>query len=160
LAAGLIALLASGGSSRVPPAHPPGASARAKRHSHAVKASGPEPARDVAVPILMYHVIAPPPEGAPVPRLYVEPGEVAEQAHALAHAGGHAVTPDQLRAHWRSGRPLGPGKPIVLSFDNGYQSQYLQALPILRRLGWVGEENIQLTGLPPSQGGLGESEIR
>jgi peptidoglycan/xylan/chitin deacetylase (PgdA/CDA1 family) len=56
--------------------------------------------------------------------------------------------------------PLGSGKPIVLSFDNGYQSQYTQALPVLRRLGWVGNENIQLTGLPPSQGGLGPQEIR
>jgi peptidoglycan/xylan/chitin deacetylase (PgdA/CDA1 family) len=48
----------------------------------------------------------------------------------------------------------------VLSFDNGYQSQYTQALPVLRRLGWVGNENLQLAGLPPSQGGLGEGEIR
>jgi peptidoglycan/xylan/chitin deacetylase (PgdA/CDA1 family) len=48
----------------------------------------------------------------------------------------------------------------VLSFDNGYQSQYTQALPVLRRLGWVGDENLQLAGLPPSQGGLGEAEIR
>ncbi len=70
------------------------------------------------------------------------------------------MTPDQVEAYWRHGAPLGPGKPIVLSFDNGYQSQYTQALPVLRRLGWVGEENIQLTGLPPSQGGLGQEQIR
>ena len=31
---------------------------------------------------------------------------------------------------------------------------------MLRSLGWVGEENIQLTGLPPSQGGLGADEVR
>ena len=74
---------------------------------------------------------------------------------ALKDAGWHAVTLDQLAAYWRDGAPLGSGKPIVLSFDNGYQSQYTQALPVLRRLGWVGDENIQLSGLPPSQGGLG-----
>jgi peptidoglycan/xylan/chitin deacetylase (PgdA/CDA1 family) len=56
--------------------------------------------------------------------------------------------------------PLGPGKPLVVSFDNGYNSQYTQALPVLRRLGWVGDENIQLSGLPPSQGGLGQGQIR
>ena len=48
----------------------------------------------------------------------------------------------------------------MLSFDNGYHSQYTQALPVLRRLGWVGDENMQLTGLPPSQGGLSEGEVR
>jgi peptidoglycan/xylan/chitin deacetylase (PgdA/CDA1 family) len=113
-----------------------------------------------AVPILMYHVIAPPPPGAPFPGLYVPPGEFAEQMQALERAGWTAVTPDEVDAYWRRGISLPRGKPIVLSFDNGYQSQYTQALPVLRRLGWVGEENIQLTGLPPSQGGLGEAEIK
>jgi peptidoglycan/xylan/chitin deacetylase (PgdA/CDA1 family) len=112
------------------------------------------------IPILMYHVIAAPPPGAPFPGLYVEPTEFAEQMQALKSAGWHAVTLDQAGAYWRRGVPLGPGKPIVLSFDNGYQSQYTQALPVLRRLGWVGVENIQLSGLPPSQGGLGPEEIR
>jgi peptidoglycan/xylan/chitin deacetylase (PgdA/CDA1 family) len=114
----------------------------------------------VPVPILMYHVIAAPPAGAPFPGLYVSPGELAAQVQALKSAGWHAVTLDQVRAHWKQGAPLGPGKPIVLSFDNGYHSQYTQALPILRRLGWVGDENIQLTGLPPSQGGLDANQIR
>ncbi len=113
-----------------------------------------------AVPILMYHVIAAPPAGAPFPGLYVPPAEFAEQMQALKRDGWTAVTPDELDAYWRRGISLPHGKPIVLSFDNGYQSQYTKALPILRRLGWVGEENIQLTGLPPSQGGLGDDEIR
>jgi peptidoglycan/xylan/chitin deacetylase (PgdA/CDA1 family) len=52
------------------------------------------------------------------------------------------------------------GKPIVISFDNGYESQYREALPVLRRLGWVGVENLQLSGLPPSQGGLSERQVR
>ncbi len=112
------------------------------------------------VPILMYHVIAAPPPGAPFPGLYVPPGEFAAQMQALKSAGWRAVTLDQVEAYWTKGVPLGPGKPIVLSFDNGYQSQYTQALPVLRRLGWVGDENIQLTGLPPSQGGLSGEQVR
>jgi peptidoglycan/xylan/chitin deacetylase (PgdA/CDA1 family) len=47
-----------------------------------------------------------------------------------------------------------------VSFDNGYQSQYTNALPVLRRLGWAGDENLQLSGLPPSQGGLSRAQIR
>jgi peptidoglycan/xylan/chitin deacetylase (PgdA/CDA1 family) len=112
------------------------------------------------VPILMYHVIAAPPPGAPFPGLYVTPSEFAAQMQALKNAGWHAVTLDQVKDYWTKGVPLGAGKPIVLSFDNGYQSQYTQALPVLRRLGWVGDENIQLTGLPPSQGGLSQVQIR
>jgi peptidoglycan/xylan/chitin deacetylase (PgdA/CDA1 family) len=119
----------------------------------------PGPPGHRPVPILMYHVVAPPPSGAPFPGLYVPPGEFSEQMQALKDAGWHAVTPDAVEAYWRRGIPLGPGKPIVLSFDNGYESQYTQALPVLRRLGWVGEENIQLTGLPPSQGGIGPREV-
>jgi peptidoglycan/xylan/chitin deacetylase (PgdA/CDA1 family) len=42
----------------------------------------------------------------------------------------------------------------VISFDNGYESQFNNALPVLRRLHWPGVLNLQLTGLPPSQGGL------
>lgn len=120
----------------------------------------PRPPRYVSAPILMYHVINPPPEGAPFPGLYVAKQEFAQQVKALAQAGFHAVTLQQLWQHWKTGAPLPRGKPIVLSFDNGYQSQYTNALPILRKYGWKGVENIQLSGLPPSEGGLSQAQVR
>jgi peptidoglycan/xylan/chitin deacetylase (PgdA/CDA1 family) len=113
-----------------------------------------------SVPILMYHVINAPPPGAPFPGLYVQPQEFAAQMQALKSAGWSPVTLDQLLAYWKHGARLPPGKPIVLTFDNGYHSQYAAALPVLKRLGWVADENIQLSGLPPSQGGLTNSEVR
>jgi peptidoglycan/xylan/chitin deacetylase (PgdA/CDA1 family) len=113
----------------------------------------------VGVPILMYHVIGQPFPGSPFPGLYVTPSVFAAQMQALAAAGFHAVTLDQVRAAWRGAGTL-PLRPIVLSFDNGYHSQYSRALPVLRRLGWVADENIQLTGLPPRQGGLSERQVR
>ena len=105
----------------------------------------------------MYHVIAAPPAGAPFPGLYVEPAEFAEQMHALAGAGWHAVTLDQVEAYWRRGVPLGARQAD--------RDQLRQRLPVAvhagaagaARLGWVGDENLQLSGLPPSQGGLGRS---
>jgi peptidoglycan/xylan/chitin deacetylase (PgdA/CDA1 family) len=114
----------------------------------------------VNVPILMYHVINAPPAGAPFPGLYVQPDEFVAQMRALKAAGWDAVTLDQLRANWMRGVPLGPGKPIVLTFDNGYESQYTNALPVLRQLGWVADENMQLSGLPPSQGGLTDDQVK
>jgi len=112
-----------------------------------------------AVPILTYHVIAAPIANAPFPGLYVQATEFAAQMRALAASGFHAVTLDEVRAAW-SGRRALPRRPIVISFDNGYRTQYTEALPIMRRLGWVGDENLQLTGLPPSQGGLSTREVR
>lgn len=134
-------------------------SATTSPHSTVTGAATGKPGTE-RVPILMYHVINPPPAGAPFPGLYVEPSEFAAQMRALANAGYHAITQDQMWAYWTHGVPLPAGKkPIVVSFDNGYQSQYTNALPVLRALGWVGDENIQLTGLPPSQGGLSQAQI-
>jgi peptidoglycan/xylan/chitin deacetylase (PgdA/CDA1 family) len=113
-----------------------------------------------SVPVLMYHVIAAPPSGAPFPGLYVQPQEFASQMQALKGAGWHAVTLDQLQAYWTKGAKLPAGKPIVITFDNGYHSQYAEALPVLRKLGWVADENIQLSGLPPSQGGLTSDQVK
>jgi peptidoglycan/xylan/chitin deacetylase (PgdA/CDA1 family) len=113
-----------------------------------------------SVPVLMYHVIAAPPSGAPFPGLYVQPQEFAAQMRALKQAGWQAVTLDQLQAYWTKGAKLPAGKPVVITFDNGYHSQYTEALPVLRKMGWVADENIQLSGLPPSQGGLTNTEVK
>ena len=115
----------------------------------------------VTVPILTYHVInAPPPQSSASPGLYVPAAEFSSQMDALKADGWHAVTLDQLEAYWTRGVPLGPGKPIVITFDNGYASQYMNALPVLKRLGWVGVENLQVSGLPISEGGLTDSQVR
>ncbi len=145
-----------------------GATASSDRHaagSHPTVAGlvslGPGTGRPghATVPILMYHVIAPPPTGAPFPGLYVPEPEFAAQMHALRAAGWHAVTLDEVRANWRDGVRL-PAKPIVITFDNGYHSQYADALPVLRRMDWAADENLQLTGLPPAQGGMTTGEVR
>lgn len=159
-AAGLLASCGSSGSGSV------GARASTPRTTPApARSSQPQAARgtgrpgDARVPILMYHVINPPLAGAQYPGLYVPQPEFAAQMQALKAAGWHPVTMDQIEANWTRGVPL-PSKPIVLSFDNGYESQYTNALPVLKSLGWVGVENIQLTGLPPSQGGLTDAQVR
>ena len=166
LAAGTVAVIVldgSGGGGAPAPAPKPGtvaARTTAPRCAAAPKlVRGGVPGSE-SVPILMYHVILPAPAGAPYPGLYVTPSLFAAQMHALAAAGYHAVTMNEVWDSWRYGTPLPPGKPIVVSFDNGYESQYREALPVMRSLGWVGVENLQLSGLPPSQGGLSERQVR
>jgi peptidoglycan/xylan/chitin deacetylase (PgdA/CDA1 family) len=153
------------------------ASCGSSRHAAASHSSPKPPARTGArstvttaatgkpgatpVPILIYHVINPPLPGAPYPGLYVPAGEFAAQMQALKAAGWHAVTMDQVEAYWTRGAPLGPGKPIVLTFDNGYQSQYTNALPVLKRLGWVGNEMVQTDFIDlTSQGGISDAQVR
>jgi peptidoglycan/xylan/chitin deacetylase (PgdA/CDA1 family) len=142
-----------GGVARAANATPAGAvvHGRAKANTHAIGFHGPTisaaAARRGAVPILMYHVIAPPPPGTPYPELWVPPRTFAAQARALAGAGFTGVTLDEVWAAWKHGARL-PRHPIVLSFDDGYASDATRAAPVLRRLGWPGVLNlaIQNTG--------------
>jgi peptidoglycan/xylan/chitin deacetylase (PgdA/CDA1 family) len=114
-----------------------------------------------AVPILAYRVInAAPPQSGASPTLYVPASEFTAQMNALKANGWHAVTLNQLRAYWAKGTSLGAGKPIVITFDRGYASQFTNALPVLKRLGWVGVENLQVQGLSPADGGLSDPQIR
>lgn len=107
------------------------------------------------IPILMYHVIQTPSATAAFPGLWVPPAEFAGQMHALQHAGFQAISLDQAWAYWRYGAQL-PAHPIIVTFDNGYASQYTEALPVLRAMGWIAVMNLQLSlhapqGLSPAQ---------
>lgn len=114
-----------------------------------------------SVPILVYHVVnTQPPQSTANPGLYVPVDEFTGQMQALKANGWQAVTLNQVAAYWTRGTSLGTGKPIVITFDNGYASHYVNALPVLKKLGWVGVENLQVTGLPPSDGGLSDAQIR
>ncbi|MGB2874719.1 MAG: polysaccharide deacetylase family protein [Gaiellaceae bacterium] len=100
------------------------------------------------VPILMYHVLGVPPATAPYPGLFVKPSDLAAQVRWLAGHGYHAVTLGQVFRYWRDGVAL-PPKPVVLSFDDGYLSDYTVALPTLRRFGWAGVLNLVVHNVTP-----------
>jgi peptidoglycan/xylan/chitin deacetylase (PgdA/CDA1 family) len=113
-------------------------------------AGGAESARAASgapVPILMYHHISPPPAGARLPALWVQPRAFAAQVRALRRAGYRAVTLGRVWDAWNGGRPL-PRRPVVLSFDDGYADQVRHALPALRSQRWPGVLNLALDFLP------------
>jgi peptidoglycan/xylan/chitin deacetylase (PgdA/CDA1 family) len=113
------------------------------------------------VPILTYHELraAPSPPRSPASAsLWVPKARFAAQLEGLAGAGYHGVTLSQAWAAWHGGPAL-PAKPVVVSFDDGYASQYDVARPELRKLGWPGVLNLETARLS-APGGLTRARVR
>jgi len=89
------------------------------------------------VPVLMYHYIRPMPDcsldklGC---SLTVTPKIFEAQLSFLVSHGWTAVTLDTLAASFRDPTIL-PAKPVVLTFDDGYEDFYTTAFPIIKRYG-------------------------
>jgi peptidoglycan/xylan/chitin deacetylase (PgdA/CDA1 family)/glycosyltransferase involved in cell wall biosynthesis len=90
--------------------------------------------RTWSVPILMYHRIA---ADGPVPlaRFRVAPDLFAAQIATLHRAGYRAVGFEDWISAMTRNEPL-PGKPIILTFDDGYQDFLSTAMPVLRYYGF------------------------
>lgn len=86
------------------------------------------------VPILMYHAVAADPNDA-TRALSVAPEAFAEQMAVIADRGLTPLTTADLAARWRSGRPL-PGRPVLITFDDGYEGVHRHALPALAEHGF------------------------
>ena len=109
------------------------------------------------VPVLMYHAISPPPAGAALPGLFVPEAEFEDEMKWLDDQGYHGVTLGQVFAAWQQGEPIAK-KPVVISFDDGYQSQFVGARPKLDKLGWPGVLNLELAHL--DQGELTDDQVQ
>ncbi|MBU1031721.1 polysaccharide deacetylase family protein [Patescibacteria group bacterium] len=86
------------------------------------------------VPILMYHYIAGNPNPKDLARnwLSVPPDKFEAQMQYLSQNGYTPVSLDTLYGIYNNQASV-PGKPIVLTFDDGYIDFYTNAFPILRR---------------------------
>jgi peptidoglycan/xylan/chitin deacetylase (PgdA/CDA1 family) len=111
----------------------------------------PKGPHNAPVPILMYHVIAPALPNAPNPDLYVKPADFRAEVAWLAAHGYHAVTLREVYDYWHGMRAL-PRKPVVLTFDDGYHSDFTVALPTLRARRWPGVLNLEVRNLQPVWG--------
>ena len=84
-------------------------------------------------PILEYHMVTenPHPDAKPY---VVPPEDFAEQLDYLAEEGYTTITPqDYARA--RKGKQQLPEKPIILTFDDGYEDNWRVVLPMLEERG-------------------------
>jgi peptidoglycan/xylan/chitin deacetylase (PgdA/CDA1 family) len=90
---------------------------------------------DMRVPILMYHSVATDPNDA-TRDLSVAPEAFAEQMALIGDLGFTPVSTAALAARWHSGRPL-PERPVLVTFDDGYEGVHRHALPALAKHGFA-----------------------
>jgi peptidoglycan/xylan/chitin deacetylase (PgdA/CDA1 family) len=84
----------------------------------------------------MYHQVGEPSPMVRHPSNFVRPADLEAQVVALDRAGYEPITLPQWIAA-RDGRAQLPPRPIVLTFDDGYQTFADLAWPILARHGWT-----------------------
>ena len=102
------------------------------------EADQPSPEQEKAlngVPILRYHKVNPDPKTGGL-GLRVLPADFDWEMRYLKQNGYHSVNLGALVDHFQKGTKL-PDKPIVITFDDGYQDNYRYAYPILKKYGFT-----------------------
>ncbi len=94
-------------------------------------------ARQAKVPVMMYHDILPEKQVF----FDVTPTEFEDHLKLIQSNGLTPISLEQLVTHLQTGTPL-PPKPILLTFDDGYQSHYKYVLPLLKKYGYPGAFSI------------------
>ena len=102
------------------------------QHDYFTRRPAPRSEEDTAlsVPVLTWHALSNETTG----EAYVTPETFRRQIEALYEAGYSTISLEQLRDYVYKGTPL-PENPIVLTFDDGYLSNYEDAFPVLEEYG-------------------------
>ena len=95
-------------------------------------------AETIRVPVLLYHRITADAVPAPLSEYRVSPSAFEEQMQFLRSHGYHTINSSELERHRRERRPMN-GRPVLITFDDGYRDFYEVAWPILRRFGFTAE---------------------
>ncbi len=116
------------------------------------------------VPILMYHHIRdyPHPEekfSFMAAALSVSPSNFKKQLSWLVEHNYVTITPEQLVKYFKNEISFGDKKPIMLTFDDGYENAYKEALPLLEANKQIGVFYI-ISSYHGRRGYLGDKEIK
>ncbi len=92
----------------------------------------------VEVPILVYHHVVPGhPSGSEMARLlFVTPETFGQQLKYLKDNGYQAISFDDLADSLEYGVAL-PERPVIISFDDGWENQFANAFPLLQQYGFT-----------------------
>ncbi len=94
--------------------------------------------KEKSVPILVYHSIAPAPlvghENATQKHYRVDPAVFESELKYLKDNGYTTISFFKYSEHLASGTII-PEKSVVITFDDGWQNQYDNALPLLQKYG-------------------------
>lgn len=88
--------------------------------------------RSQAIPVLYYHSIL----NEPGNELRIPPDQFESQMSYLSHNGYQVVSLAQLFQFYYALGTL-PEKPVVITFDDGYEDNYTNAYPILKKYGYT-----------------------
>ncbi|MFZ5946280.1 MAG: polysaccharide deacetylase family protein [Bacillota bacterium] len=86
----------------------------------------------VNVPIIIYHHLAPPGLGIPYNDEIITPVQFENQIKLLKDMGFSSVTVSELAEMMREGK-MAEEKVFSITFDDGYESNYIYAFPILKK---------------------------
>jgi peptidoglycan/xylan/chitin deacetylase (PgdA/CDA1 family) len=92
------------------------------------------PPRAVEMPILVYHHVVPGSGSSSEEArlLFVTPEVFEQQLKYLKDNGYQSVSFDDLADCLETGMPL-PRRPVILSFDDGWENQFTYAFPLLQK---------------------------
>ncbi len=114
----------------------------------------PTEGKTVQVPILMYHDVSYLGYG------YSKTPEVFRtQLAELKKAGFHTIFFSQLVDYVEHGTPL-PEKPVIITLDDGYMTNYTYVLPILKELGMKAEISVIGNAMIYADWGMDWEQVR
>ena len=88
------------------------------------------------IPVLYYHKIDYPKKDAVYKGLYVTPKQFKMQVALLKFLGYDTVSPKDILSFVK-GHKISVKKPLLITFDDGYENNYLNAYPVLKAAGFT-----------------------